>query len=97
MTDLYTRIREQPREVLDAVATSLNVRASEPAMQAICARYMSQISLPAEARILEIGSGTGATTKLIMQHIGPAQLVGIDPSPVFLDMARDTFGENPRV
>jgi ubiquinone/menaquinone biosynthesis C-methylase UbiE len=58
---------------------------------------MSQISLPAEARILEIGSGTGATTKLILQHIEPAQLVGIDPSPVFLDMARGTFGENPRV
>ena len=47
--------------------------------------------------ILEIGSGTGATTKLIMQHIGPARLIGIDPYPVFLDMARDTFGENPRV
>ena len=90
MTDLYTRIREQPREVLDAVATSLNVRASEPAMQAtdFSARGSS---------VLEIGSGTGATTKLIMQHIGPARLIGIDPSPVFLDMARDTFGENPRV
>lgn len=97
MTDLYTRIGEQPREVLDAVAASLNVRASEPAMQAICTRYMAQIALPSEARVLEIGSGTGATTKLIMQHIAPAQLVGIDPSPVFLDMARDTFNENPRV
>src|SRR5262245_18761 len=97
MTDLYTRIREQPREVLDAVGTSLNVRASEPAMQAICARYMAQIAPPAQARVLEIGAGTGATTKLIMRHLHPARVLGIDPSPAFLDMARETVAVDPRV
>src|SRR5262245_22465863 len=66
-------------------------------MQAICARYMTQIALPVDARVLEIGCGNGATTSLIMQHVGPSQLVGIDPSPVFLDMARETFAGEPRV
>src|SRR5262245_62864569 len=75
----------------------MNVRASEPAMQAICARYMAQITLPAGARVLEVGCGNGAATKLIMQHIGPVQLVGIDPSPVFVDMAAATFAGEPRV
>ena len=97
MTDLYIRIREQPREVLDAIAKSLEVRAAEPAMQTICAGYMERIALPGEARVLEIGCGTGATTKLIMRHVGPAQLVGIDPSPMFIDMARATFEGEPRV
>jgi ubiquinone/menaquinone biosynthesis C-methylase UbiE len=97
VTDLYTRIREQPHDVLDTIAKSLNVRASEPAMQAICARYMAQITLPAAAQVLEIGSGNGATTKHIMQHLRPAQLLGIDPSPVFLDMARATFDGERRV
>jgi arsenite methyltransferase len=97
VTDLYTRIREQPREVLDTIAKSLNVRASEPAMQTICARYMARIAPPVGARALEIGCGNGATTKLVMQHVGPAQLVGIDPSPVFLDMARETFAGERRV
>ena len=97
MSDLYIRIREQPREVLDTIAKSLELRASEPAMQAICARYMAQIALPAEARVLEIGCGTGATTKLIMRHVGPARLVGIDPSSVFIDMAGAAFAGEPRV
>src|SRR5262245_26483783 len=97
MADLYTRISEQPREVLDTIAKSLDVRASEPAMQAICARYMAPITLPATARVLEIGSGNGATTKHIMQHLRPAQLIGIDPSPVFLAMARETFAGERRV
>src|SRR5262245_9498112 len=95
--DLYTRIREQPREVLDTIAKSLNIRASEPAMQAICARYMAQIALPTGARVLEVGCGNGATTTLIMEHVRPAQLVGIDPSFVFINMARETFACEPRV
>ena len=97
MTDLYIRIREQPREVLDTIARSLNVRASEPAMQTICARYMGQIALSTDARVLEVGCGNGATTKLIMKYVSPAQLVGIDPSSVFIDMARETFADQPRV
>jgi arsenite methyltransferase len=97
VTDLYTRIREQPRDALETIAKSLNVRASEPAMQAICARYMAQIALPGGARVLEIGCGNGATTKLIMQHVRPAQLVGIDPSSVFIDMAGETFADEPGV
>src|SRR5262245_55563823 len=97
MTGLLARIAEQPREVLNAIAASMNVRASEPAMQAICARYMAQITLPAGARVLEVGCGNGAATKLIMQHVSPAQLVGIDPSPVFVDMAAATFAGEPRL
>jgi arsenite methyltransferase len=96
VTDLLIRIREQPREVLNSIAQSLNVRASEPAMQIICARYMAQIALPEGARVLEVGCGNGATTKLIMQHVSPAQLVGIDPCPVFIDMAGETFAGEPR-
>jgi arsenite methyltransferase len=96
MTGLLARIAEQPREVLNTIANSMNVRASEPAMQAICARYMAQIALPVGSRVLEVGCGNGATTKLILQHIGPAQLVGIDPSPVFVDMAAATFAGEPR-
>jgi arsenite methyltransferase len=97
VTDLYIRIKEQPREVLDTIAKSLNVRASEPAMQTICARYMGQIALSVGARVLEIGCGNGATTKLIMEYVNPAQLVGIDPSSVFIDMARETFAGESRV
>src|SRR5262245_11681085 len=75
----------------------MNIRASEPAMQAICARYMAQITLPVGGRVLEIGCGNGAATKLIMQHVNPAQLVGIDASSVFIDMARARFVDEPQV
>jgi ubiquinone/menaquinone biosynthesis C-methylase UbiE len=97
MTGLIARIGEQPREVLDAIAKSMDIRASEPAMQAICVSYMAQIALPARARVLEIGCGNGATTKLLMHHLAPAQLIGIDPSSVFIDIACEAFADEPRV
>src|SRR5262249_35034663 len=75
----------------------MNVRASEPAMKAICARYMARIALPEGGRVLEIGCGNGAATKLIMQHVNPAQLVGIDPSSAFIGIAGETFAGEPRV
>jgi arsenite methyltransferase len=96
LTDLLTRIEEQPPEVLDAIASSMNVRAAEPAMQSICARYMRAIAA-GDARALEIGCGNGAATALIMQHLNPAKLVGIDPSCLFIDMARARFKGEPRV
>jgi len=95
LTDLLTRIEEQPLEVLDVIASSMSIRAAEPAMQSICARYMGKIGVP-DAHVLEVGCGNGAATKLIMQHLRPARLVGIDPSSLFINMANETFNNEPR-
>jgi ubiquinone/menaquinone biosynthesis C-methylase UbiE len=95
VTGLLTRIAEQPQDVLDAIANSMNVRASEPGMRTIRARYMAQLAVP-HACVLEIGCGNGAATRLIMQHVRPARLVGIDASPVFVEMARQAFADQPQ-
>lgn len=95
MTDLLTRIEEQPPEVVDVIARSMNIRAAEPAMQSICASYMGKIGVP-NAHVLEVGCGNGAATKFIMQHLRPARLVGIDPSLLFINMANQTFNGEPR-
>jgi ubiquinone/menaquinone biosynthesis C-methylase UbiE len=96
MVDLHTRIREQPSEVLDVIAKSMNTRAAEPAMQAICARYMGAIKLPEKARVLEVGCGNGATTRLLMTHLDPSELVGIDPAEGLIEMAHEAFSNEQR-
>lgn len=96
LTDLLTRIEAQPPEVLDAIAKSMDVRAAEPAMQSICASYMGDIVIDA-AKALEVGCGNGAATKLIMQHVKPATLLGIDPCSMFVNMASEAFKDDPRV
>ena len=90
MADLLTRIAEQPRDVLEAIANSMDVRASEPAMRSICARYLGRLAAP-NAEVLEVGCGNGAATRLILRHVRPARLVGIDVSPVFVAMAGEAL------
>jgi len=97
MVDLHTRIREQPPDVLEIIARSMETRANEPAMQAICARYMTRIPLPERARVLEVGCGNGASTRLLLKHIEPAELVGIDPAQGFIEMATRNFANEHRV
>lgn len=93
MVDLHTRIREQPREVLDIIAKSMDIRANEPAMQAICAQYMGQIECPDPMRVLEVGCGNGAATNLIFKYINPDELVGVDPASGFIEMAKARYAD----
>lgn len=96
MTDLLTRIAEQPQDVLEAIAKSMNVRASEPAMRSICASYLGRLTSP-HSDVLEVGCGNGAATRLVMQYVRPARLVGIDVSPVFVKMASEAFAGEPGI
>ena len=96
MVDLHTQITDQTADNLDAAARSMVSRMREPQMQTICAQYMGQIKLPENARVLEIGCGNGAATDLILKHIDPAILVGIDPAPKLICMAKTTFADESR-
>jgi ubiquinone/menaquinone biosynthesis C-methylase UbiE len=96
MVDVHTRITKQPQAVLDTIAQSMTTRAAEPAMRRICANYMGLIPSGAAGRVLEIGCGNGAATKLLMANLEPDALVGVDPSPAFIDMSRSAFVDDPR-
>ena len=97
MPDLHTRITEQPPEVLEAIARSMEIRANEPAMRAITARYLGQLPRHDGMRVLEVGCGNGAATTHLLEHLAPGQLVGVDPAQGFVDMARARFAERDDV
>jgi ubiquinone/menaquinone biosynthesis C-methylase UbiE len=55
--------------------------------------YVSEIDFPHGARVLDIGCGTGAVSRFLTRYPGVSEVVGVDPSPVFLaratQLARD--------
>ncbi len=89
MADLYLRIAEQPDDVLEEIAQSMDKRAAEPAMQRIAARYLGA-SGRRGTEVLEIGCGNGASTALLLQHLKPTRYVGIDPAAGLIERARKT-------
>ena len=50
--------------------------------------FLDWLRVPAAARWLDVGCGTGALTAAILDHVQPASVLGIDPSAGFIGHAR---------
>lgn len=89
MPDLYAMITEVDPEVQKRLAGVLELRAADPQQQAMLRAYVSEVEFPQPARVLEVGCGTGAVARALARWPSVTEVVGIDPSPVFLAKARE--------
>lgn len=96
MTDLYLTIADQPDDVLQAIASSMDDRINDPNMRAICADYMRGLPKPGR-RVLEVGCGNGASTELLLEALRPAELLAIDPSQGLIERARNRLRDQSQV
>lgn len=88
MPDIYSSLANQPQEIQTRIAEVLRLRADEPEMRALTTSYLSRIVVPENARVLELGCGTGRVTRMIADLKGVSEVVGLDLSPVLLQEAR---------
>ena len=93
MPDVYATIAEVDVATQVRLAAILELRAADPQQRAILDAYLSEVRFPPAARVLEIGCGTGAVTRLLASRPGVAEAVGIDPSPVFVARAGELATE----
>jgi SAM-dependent methyltransferase len=91
MSDPYASIAQADTALQARLAGVLELRAADPQQRAILHDYLSAIPLSARAAALEIGCGTGAVTRVLAQRAGVKEVVGIDPSPIFIDQARALY------
>ena len=54
----------------------------------IAVEFVDWLAMAAGLSWLDLGCGTGALSTAILERAGPASLIGIDPSPSFVDHAR---------
>jgi ubiquinone/menaquinone biosynthesis C-methylase UbiE len=86
MPDVYATIADAESTVQERLADVLELRAADPAQQAMLDAYLADLPLDGGARVLEIGCGTGAVSRRLASRAG--SVVGMDPSPVFVERAR---------
>ena len=84
MSDPYAAIGGAGTELQEMLASALEVRAADPSQRAMLDAYLSWIEFPPGARVLEVGCGTGAVARVVAEESAVAEVVGIDPSPVFI-------------
>jgi ubiquinone/menaquinone biosynthesis C-methylase UbiE len=93
MPDILASITAADRETLDRLVAVLELRAADLLRRGILQDFLSEIDLPKEAKVLEVGCGTGAVTRFLANLPQVSEVLGVDPSPVFIAKARELAGQ----
>ncbi|MGH7305540.1 MAG: class I SAM-dependent methyltransferase [Candidatus Rokuibacteriota bacterium] len=88
MPDVFANIAQASPQALEAIASTLELRASIPQQQDMLRNYLREIDFPAGARVLEVGCGTGAIARALSAWPNVGAVVGVDPSPFLVEKAR---------
>ncbi|MBP1931245.1 methyltransferase domain-containing protein [Ammoniphilus resinae] len=95
MSDPYTNISELNEDVQLKLSNSLEIRAADPHMKQIINTYLSEVKWVDGMRVLDVGCGTGAITRELAKQRDRIEVIGIDPSPIFVEKAKSlTQNEN---
>src|SRR5215831_3344296 len=97
MPDVFANITQASPAMVEGIAATLELRASLPYYQDILKTYLAEVAFPAQARVLEVGCGTGAVVRLLAGWPNVCEVVGVDPSPGLLDKARALNAHLPTV
>lgn len=87
MSDLYADIINLPDDIANQIASVLELRATDPQQQSMSTSLLKDLGTLDNAKVLEIGCGTGAIARKIAIWPGVAETVGLDPSPIFVNQA----------
>jgi ubiquinone/menaquinone biosynthesis C-methylase UbiE len=92
MPDPYATIANADLPVQERLSEVLELRASDLQQQAMLRAYLSEIALPPGSKALEVGCGTGAVSRALVEWLN-FEVTGVDPSPIFVARARE-FGNH---
>ncbi|MDD2735745.1 MAG: methyltransferase domain-containing protein [Desulfuromonadaceae bacterium] len=88
MADVYSTIADAEHHVQERLAHVLERRASDLQQRDMLGTYLGDIDFSTVTDLLDVGCGTGPVSRELAGRLPAGQVVGIDPSPVFLAAAR---------
>lgn len=86
--DPHRFVNELDDEALGRLVARLESRAKDAVFARLFEKYAQQLALPQEARVLEVGCGTGATLRMLARRAGfSGTACGVDQSLRFIEAA----------
>lgn len=61
--------------------------------RAVAAEFLAWLAVAPGRRWLDVGCGTGALTRAVLDRAAPAEVLGIDPSPAYVEWAAAHVGD----
>ena len=97
MSNVYSRIATADKDTVKQMAAAHSARHRNPQQQAMMQAYIAEVPFPKNAHVLEVGCGTGRVTLVLAELPSVGKVVGVDPSPDFLNEAETLIAGNPKV
>ena len=97
MPDVYATIAEAEPAVVESLVEILELRAADPQQRAMREAYFTQVEFPSDAKVVEVGCGPGPVARSLASWPGVGEVVGVDPSPIFIAKARELARDVPRL
>ncbi len=97
MPDVWASVRDQDEATQERLADILEARGADPRQQAMRREFLAGIRLPRDAHVLDVGCGTGVSTRMLAGWPGVRTVHGIDPAPALLARARVLAAHLPKV
>lgn len=97
MPDVYSNIASLDAAMQERLAGVLETRGADPRQQELRRTFLAEIAFPEDARVLEIGCGTGVLTRVLARWPSVGEVVGVDPASSFLDKARALAVDLPNI
>jgi ubiquinone/menaquinone biosynthesis C-methylase UbiE len=95
--DVYATITEAELGVVERLVDILELRAQDPQQREMREVYFSDIEFPSDARVVEVGCGPGPVARALASRPGVGEVVGVDPSPTFLEKGRELARDLPNL
>ena len=87
--DAFARVTELDDATVNRLIDRLEFRGRDPFFVQMREAYLDRMALDPGATVIEVGCGTGVVVRALVRRAGFAgAVIGIDPSPVFINAAR---------
>jgi len=93
MPDVWATVADLDAAAQERLAGVLETRGADAQQQAMRRAFLSDVEFGVDARVLEVGCGTGVLTRVLARWPGVATVVGVDLAASLLDKARALASE----
>ena len=93
MSDPFQDVDSAGIEFAEATAKTMEIRQSEPVMEKIVHDYLVELEFTTDRPTVEVGCGPGAISRRIAKHAKGTQVIGLDPSSNYINIARQESGD----
>jgi ubiquinone/menaquinone biosynthesis C-methylase UbiE len=88
MPDVWATVAELDSETQERLADVLETRGSDRQQQEMRRTFLADVDFRREARVVEVGCGTGVLTRMLAGWENVGSVVGVDVAPSLLERAR---------